>query len=87
MDRHPVTNVDTEGPASDCGLAEGDLITMVGDEPVTDMAELVAAVRHAGPGATVRLNVRTDENEWTAYLVVGHREVLATITAGEAESD
>ncbi len=82
-----ITDLEAEGPASDCGLAEGDLITMVNDEPVTDMAELVDAVRKAGPGTTVRLNVHTDENAWTAYLVVGHREELETITAGEAESD
>ncbi len=82
-----ITDLDAEGPAADCGLAEGDLITMVNDEPVTDMAELVDAVRDAGPGTTVRLNIHTDDNEWTAYLVVGHREELETITAGEAESD
>ncbi|MDA3038053.1 MAG: S1C family serine protease [Actinomycetota bacterium] len=82
-----VTDLDAEGPASDCGLAQGDLIMMVDDEAVTHMAELVDVVRDAGPGTTVRLKVRTDENEWTAYLVVGRREDVATIPTGEAESD
>lgn len=69
-----VTELDAEGPAARSGLNEGDLITRVGESPVIDVADLVKAVRIAGPGATVDLRVVTDGNDWTAHLVVGKRE-------------
>jgi len=45
-------------PAADAGLKVGDVITAVGDRPVTSSTELTAAVRSAKPGDKVTLTVR-----------------------------
>ena len=44
--------------AADAGLKAGDVVTAVGDRPVTTSTELTAAVRSKAPGDKVTLTVR-----------------------------
>jgi putative serine protease PepD len=53
-----LVSVQGGSPAADAGLKAGDVITAVGDRPVTTSTELTAAVRSAKPGDKVTLTVR-----------------------------
>jgi putative serine protease PepD len=53
-----LVSVQAGSPAADAGLQNGDVITAVGDRPITTSTELSAAVRSARPGDTVTLTVR-----------------------------
>jgi putative serine protease PepD len=53
-----LVTVQDGSPAADAGLVPGDVITAVGDRPVTTSTELTAAVRSAQPGEEVTLTVR-----------------------------
>jgi putative serine protease PepD len=53
-----LVSVQDGSPAADAGLKAGDVITAVGDRPVTSSTELTAAVRSAQPGDTVTLTIR-----------------------------
>ena len=57
-----LVSVQDGSPASDAGLKTGDVITAVGDRPVTTSTELTAAVRSAKPGDEVTLTIRRGED-------------------------
>jgi len=48
-----VTALAAGSPAEAAGLAPGDVVTAIGDERITDMADLLAAVSHRRPGDPV----------------------------------
>lgn len=52
-----VANVVADGPAAKAGIAEGDVVTRVGDRTVRSADELTVAVRRAGIGSTVPVTV------------------------------
>jgi putative serine protease PepD len=57
-----VQSVTPEGPAAAAGLQVGDVITSVGDDRVTDLADLLAAVDHRRPGDPVDVTLwRADQ--------------------------
>ena len=60
-----VIEVQEGSPAADAGLRAGDVITAVGDRPITTSTELTAAVRSAKPGDTVTLTVRRGDQTLT----------------------
>ena len=47
-------------PAADAGLTAGDVVTAVGDRPITTSTELTAAVRSYAPDQKVSLTVQRD---------------------------
>ncbi|MCZ2846847.1 S1C family serine protease [Modestobacter sp. VKM Ac-2978] len=53
-----VATVSDGSAAADAGLRAGDVITAVGDRPITTSTELTAAIRSAQPGDDVTLTVR-----------------------------
>ena len=55
-----VVQVQPGSPAADAGLTAGDVVTAVGDRPITTSTELTAAVRSHAPGEQVTLSVRRD---------------------------
>jgi putative serine protease PepD len=57
-----LVSVQDGSPAADAGLKTGDVITAVGDRPVTTSTELTAAVRSAQPGDKVTLTIRRGED-------------------------
>jgi serine protease Do len=54
-----VSGVEPGGPADRAGVQRGDVVLTVNKKSVTSAQEFVAAVRKAGPGATVRLLLRS----------------------------
>jgi S1-C subfamily serine protease len=66
-----IVSVEPDSAASQAGLQEGDVVTAVGDRPVTTSAELTAAVRSSAPGDTVSLTVRRGEDTATVEVTLG----------------
>jgi putative serine protease PepD len=66
-----IVKVESGSAASDAGLKKGDVITAVGDRPVTSSTELTAAVRSYAPGAKVTLTVLRGGNSDTTKVTLG----------------
>ena len=58
-------------PPATAGLRAGDVVTAVGDRPVTSSTELTAAVRSSAPGDKVTLTVRRDDETATVDVTLG----------------
>ncbi|OMQ14263.1 peptidase S1, partial [Modestobacter sp. VKM Ac-2676] len=57
-----LVDINPGSPAADAGLRSGDVITAVGNRPITTSTELTAAIRSAEPGDSVTLTVRRDSD-------------------------
>jgi S1-C subfamily serine protease len=66
-----IVSVEAGGAAADAGLKVGDVVTAVGDRPVTDSTELTAAVRSHSPGDTVTLTIRRGGDTTTVEVTLG----------------
>jgi putative serine protease PepD len=66
-----VVEVQAGGAAAQAGLQAGDVVTAVGDRPVTTSTELTAAVRSAAPGDEVALTVRRGGATTTVEVTLG----------------
>jgi S1-C subfamily serine protease len=66
-----IVSVEPDSAASTAGLQPGDVVTAVGDRPVTTSTELTAAVRSHSPGEKVDLTVRRGEQTRTAEVTLG----------------
>ena len=65
-----VVQVQPGSPAADAGLAAGDVITAVGDRPITTSTELTAAVRGYAPGEKLTLTVQRDGDTSTVDVTL-----------------
>lgn len=65
-----VQNVQEGGPAAAAGIAEGDVITKVGDRAVGNADELVVAVRQNDVGAAVPVVLMRDGREMTVTVTL-----------------
>lgn len=66
-----VTRVTSSSGASKAGIAEGDIITKVGDGKVTSASDLIIAVRSHNPGDTVSVTFNRSGSEQTVDVVLG----------------
>jgi S1-C subfamily serine protease len=66
-----IDSVEAGSAAADAGLQPGDVITAVGDRPVTSSTELTAAVRSEAPGEKVTLTVRRGSGTQTVEVTLG----------------
>ena len=67
----PLGTVEAGGAADEAGLHEGDVITKVGDVPVSDYQSLVAAIRGHRPGEGVTITYVRDGETKTATATLG----------------
>jgi S1-C subfamily serine protease len=66
-----IVSVEPDSAAAKAGLQVGDVVTAVGDRPVTTSTELTAAVRSQAPGEKVDLTVRRGDRTQTAEVTLG----------------
>jgi putative serine protease PepD len=66
-----IVTVEADSAAGQAGLQVGDVVTAVGDRPVTTSTELTAAVRSHAPGEEVSLTVRRGDQTRTAQVTLG----------------
>ena len=66
-----VVEVQPDSAAAAAGIKVGDVITAVGDRPVTSSTELTAAVRSQAPGEQVTLTVRSGNDTRTVEVTLG----------------
>jgi putative serine protease PepD len=66
-----IVSVEPGTAAADAGLKAGDVVTAVGDRPVTTSTELTAAVRSKAPGDKVTLTVRRGGDTSTTEVTLG----------------
>ena len=58
-------------PAAEAGLEAGDVIILLGDEPMYDITELSAAIKLRRPGESVDLTIRRGGDLYVATAVLG----------------
>jgi putative serine protease PepD len=66
-----VAGVEDGQPAAQAGLQSGDLITKVGDQDVSNAADLTAAIRTLRPGDKVTVSFTRDGEQQTVEVVLG----------------
>ncbi|WP_104524552.1 S1C family serine protease [Blastococcus atacamensis] len=66
-----IETVEPGSAAEQAGLQRGDVVTAVGDRPVTTSTELTAAVRSLAPGEDVELTVRRGSDTRTVEVTLG----------------
>jgi putative serine protease PepD len=66
-----IVSVQAGSAAADAGLKAGDVVTAVGDRPVTTSTELTAAVRSKAPGDKVTLSYRRGNASSTTQVTLG----------------
>jgi putative serine protease PepD len=66
-----IVSVASGGGAAKAGLQAGDVITAVGNRPVTSSTELTAAIRSQSPGDKVTLTIRRGQGSKTVTATLG----------------
>ena len=66
-----VVEVQPDSAAATAGIKVGDVVTAVGDRPVTTSTELTAAVRSEAPGDKITLTVRSGNDTRTVEVTLG----------------
>jgi S1-C subfamily serine protease len=66
-----IERIEAGSAAEDAGLQVGDVVTAVGDRPVTSSTELTAAVRSQAPGEEVTLTVRRGGESRSIEITLG----------------
>ena len=66
-----IVSVESGSAAASAGLQVGDVVTAVGERPITSSTDLTAAVRSKAPGDTVTLTVRRGNASSTTDVTLG----------------
>jgi putative serine protease PepD len=66
-----VGRLETDSPAGTAGLQEGDIVTAVDGDQVSDATDLTAAIRGRAPGDQVAITYTRDGDEATADVTLG----------------
>ena len=72
-----VSSVVEDGPAAKAGLQDGDIITAIDGEAVTDMADLRMRVALTEPGAELAFDITRDGRKVTRRVTIGELEAQA----------
>jgi Do/DeqQ family serine protease len=70
-----ITGVLQNSPASNAGLRPGDVVTLVGERPVTSVSQLLSAVAALTPGKVATLGVWRRNGAVTLNVTPGQRQV------------
>lgn len=66
-----IVSIASGGPAASAGLQVGDVITKLGDTPITDLSSLTTALASLQPGAQVTVTYQRDGQSKTANVTLG----------------
>ncbi len=81
-----ISGVQPGSAAANAGLKAGDVVTRVGDTPVTDFTDLVARVGNYAPGQTIPLTVGSGGSARTVQVTLGSvPDTAATPQAGAVQ--
>ena len=69
-----VNSVEKDSPAGKAGLKAGDVVTAVNGKPVSEPSELIDAVRDAGDGATLSIDIVRDKKPQSLKAELEKRE-------------
>ena len=69
-----VTSVQADSPAAKAGLKAGDVITALGDAPVSSPSDLMRAVRRADEGSDADDHLYAGQEERNSHRKAGARE-------------
>ncbi|MDN5913724.1 MAG: trypsin-like peptidase domain-containing protein [Pseudonocardia sp.] len=78
----PISKVQPGSAAEKAGLKAGDVVTKVGDTPVSDFTDLVARIGTYAPGENVTLTVTNGGNTRTVPVTLGSIPDTAATTSG-----
>jgi putative serine protease PepD len=68
-----IQSVVANGPAAKAGLQQGDVVTKVGDRPITGTEDLIGAIQGSSVGANLQLTVQRGGNTQTITVTVGEQ--------------
>jgi S1-C subfamily serine protease len=66
-----VQNVVSGGPLAQAGVQQGDVITAANGQAITGESDLLVALAHAKPGATMTLTINRDGSTTTVHVHLG----------------
>ena len=69
-----VSAINEGGPAERAGIAVGDLITALDEDPVTDGRLAMDSIARLRPGEQVSVSIRRGKSNLTLEAIVGHRK-------------
>jgi S1-C subfamily serine protease len=70
-----VTSIAANGPSANAGIAVGDVIVNADSQPITTMADLMAAARGHWPGDRINLELTHDRSDWTVSVLLANMPV------------
>jgi putative serine protease PepD len=73
-----VTAIAAGGPLAQSGIKVGDIVVSADTQPITTMAELMAAARGHWPGEHIALELNRDLTDWTVSVLVAAMPRAAT---------
>lgn len=82
-----VSRVENDGPAARAGLAAGDVIVKIGDEPIASSAELPPKVAAIAPGKPITLEVWRQGKSRTVTATAAELETVAVAGVDAASTD
>jgi S1-C subfamily serine protease len=65
-----VTAIARNGPSANAGIEVGDVIVNADSQPITTMADLMAAARGHWPGERIDLELTRDRSDWTVSVLL-----------------
>jgi len=69
-----IANVEDGSPAAKAGVKEGDVVLAIDDVPITGRTGMIAVVRDAQPGDTVKIKVERDGKTFTLSATLVERD-------------
>ncbi|MDL9947600.1 trypsin-like peptidase domain-containing protein [Gordonia sp. ABSL11-1] len=82
-----ITSVQADGAAADAGISSGDVITKIGNTPISNYADLMAQVLTHSPGETVPVTIGSGDGARTVQVKLGSTVDKEQTTIPESGDD